>query len=107
MNSQNYENFTVSIDDRGIVRISLNVPDRPLNVLNQLVMDELKQIVDELEKSDQAKLAVIESSKESGFLAGADVNAIVGIDSSDQAMRQLLDGQMLFQSIESLSIPTV
>lgn len=107
MNSQNLENFAVSIDERGLVRISLNVPSRPVNILNQLVMSELRQIVDELEKCDKAKLAVIESSKKSGFLAGADVNAIVEIDSPDQAMRLLEDGQLLFQRIESLSIPTV
>ena len=50
---------------------------------------------------------MIESSKESGFLAGADVNAIVEIDSLEQAARVLQEGQRLFQSIESLSIPTV
>ena len=99
MNSQTYENFTVKMDERGIVRISLNVPGRPVNILNQLVMTELQQIVGELEKNETAKLALIESSKESGFLAGADVNAIVEIDSEVQALRVLEEGQSLFQRI--------
>lgn len=107
MNEREYKNFSVRIDDGGIVRISLNVAGRPLNILNQPVMAELKQIVNDLEDSAEAKIAVIGSSKESGFLAGADVNAIVEIDSSNYAMQLLEEGQLLFQRIEDLTIPTV
>jgi 3-hydroxyacyl-CoA dehydrogenase/enoyl-CoA hydratase/carnithine racemase len=107
MNNREFENFTVSCDDRGVVRISLDVPGRPLNILNPSVMAELNQIVEDLEQNPAAKVAVIESGKASGFLAGADVNEIVAIESPDRAMRLLEDGQSLFQKIESLKIPTV
>ncbi len=107
MNQKEYENFTVTIDDGGIVRISLDVPGRPLNVLNRSVMAELEHIVSELEESKFAKIAVIESGKESGFLAGADVNAIAQIDTADQALRIIEEGQLLFQRIAWLTIPTI
>lgn len=107
MNNQVFENFTISCNDHGVARISLDVPGRQLNVLNPAVMAELKQIVSALEHDPDAKVVVIESGKASGFLAGADVNEIVAIDSPDQAMRLLEDGQALFQQIESLKVPTV
>ena len=62
---------------------------------------------DELEESKFAKIVVIESGKESGFLAGADVHAIVEIESSEQAMRLIEQGQLLFQRIHWLKIPTI
>ena len=101
-----YENWEVNVDARRIVRIALNVPDRPLNVLNESVMDELQHIVSEVEDSDAA-LLVIESSKESGFLAGADVSVIANIESPEQALHLIEKGQLLFQRIEWLTIPTI
>ena len=93
--------------DRGIIRVSLDVPGRPMNILNQSVMTELQQIVSELEANQDAKLVVLESGKESGFLAGADVNAIANIESSEQALGLMKDGQAVFQRIAGLKIPTI
>ena len=107
MNNQEYKNFKVSFNDQGIARISLDVPDRPLNVLNPSVMSELKQIVEKLEQNSTVKVVLIESGKASGFLAGADVNEIVAIESPEQAVHLLEEGQALFQQIESLKMTTV
>lgn len=102
-----YENFSVSTDDRGVTVVSLNVPGRPLNVLDHLVMTELDQIVHDLESGSDIKLVVFQSSKESGFLAGADVSTIAGIESANEALRLIEAGQTLFQRIEWLPMPTI
>lgn len=107
MATQDYTNFSVGRDDAGVFRIVLNVPDKPMNVLDHNVMRELAQIVSELEQRDDVRLVVFKSSKESGFLAGADVEAIQAIRSPEQAERLIEQGQMLFSRIERLSMPTV
>ena len=107
MISETYKNFTVTTDARGVRRITLDVPDRPMNVLDHSVMTELERIVAELEESEDVKVAVFQSGKESGFLAGADVNAIASIDSPTHAARLIEDGQLLFQRIEWLPMPTI
>ena len=107
MNDKTYNNFTVTTDARGVRRVVLDVPDRHMNIFNPSVMTELADIVSDLENSTDVSVVVFESGKESGFLAGADVGLIAEIQTPDQAMRLLDDGQVLFQRIEWLKMPTI
>ncbi len=107
MNSKLYKNFQVTTDANGITKITLDVPNRPLNVLTHEVMDELDAIVHELESGLDTKLVVFQSGKESGFLAGADVRVIADIESASHALNLIEAGQTLFQRIEWLPVPTV
>ncbi|QDT12547.1 3-hydroxyacyl-CoA dehydrogenase NAD-binding domain-containing protein [Planctomycetes bacterium K23_9] len=107
MNNVTYKNFTVTVDARGVCQIVLDVPNRPLNVLDHSVMTELASIVSDLETSDTIKVVVFRSSKESGYLAGADVSAIANIQSPQHAARLIENGQLLFQRIEWLPMKKV
>ncbi|MCO8121137.1 3-hydroxyacyl-CoA dehydrogenase NAD-binding domain-containing protein [Stieleria sp. TO1_6] len=107
MNAQNYKNFTFECDDNGVIRVVLDVPGRPMNVLDHSVMTELDQIVTELEHRRDATVVVFQSGKESGFLAGADVESIGDIQSDQQAEQLLLQGQRLFARIEQLPMLTL
>ncbi|WP_182870086.1 3-hydroxyacyl-CoA dehydrogenase NAD-binding domain-containing protein [Rhodopirellula sp. JC639] len=107
MTRQQLTNLTLSLDDSGVYRIALNVPGRPMNVLNESVMAELEQAVNELETRSDVKLVVFKSTKESGFLAGADVEAIEAIESADHAERLMKQGQQLFDRIDHLPMPTL
>jgi 3-hydroxyacyl-CoA dehydrogenase/enoyl-CoA hydratase/carnithine racemase len=102
-----YNNFQIEHDARGVTTVSLDVPGRPMNVLTNEVMMELDQIVHELETGGDTKLVLFQSSKESGFLSGADVEALQQLDSATDAIRAVESGQMLFQRIEWLPFPTV
>ena len=107
MTTPDYIHFSVGCDDSGVFRIVLNVPDKPMNILDHNVMRELGQIIADLEQRDDVCLVVFKSGKESGFLAGADVEAIQAIRSPEQAERLLEQGQRLFDRIERLPMPTV
>ena len=45
MTFKSYENFQFDVDERNIATISLNVPNRPVNILNETVISELDAIV--------------------------------------------------------------
>ncbi|MDE0864911.1 MAG: 3-hydroxyacyl-CoA dehydrogenase NAD-binding domain-containing protein [Rubripirellula sp.] len=107
MNMKPYKNFCMCVDTRGVATITLDVPDRPLNILDKSAMAELDDIIRELENTPSLRLAVFQSGKESGFLAGADVNAIAEIGSATEAIRVIETGQNLFQRIEWLAMPTL
>ena len=107
MNQSNYQNFNVSTDSRGVATVSIDVPGRPMNVMSAEVMRELTEIVGEIERSSDVNMVVFDSTKESGFLAGADVSVIAGIDSPQEAARLIVAGQSLFQRIAWLPIPTL
>lgn len=107
MSDSAFKNFTVDTDARGVVTVSLDVPQRPLNVLDASVLEELEQIVSALGADAAQRLVVFRSHKESGFLAGADVRRIAEIESPDEARQLVARGQELFARIERLPLPTV
>lgn len=107
MDSNSYRNFTVKHNDHGVCRVILDVPERPLNVLTHGVMTELEQIISGIENDDDIKLLVFSSGKESGFLAGADVEQIKRLADSGSVEEMLLRGQGLFSRIENLPMKTL
>lgn len=107
MNTGPYTNFTVSKDQRGVVKVVMDVPNRPMNVFSQDVLGELGSIVDELEQAKDVQVALFRSSKESGFLAGADINGFTEVESSDAASELIKGGQDLFSRVEKLPCKTI
>ncbi|MEO1617290.1 MAG: 3-hydroxyacyl-CoA dehydrogenase NAD-binding domain-containing protein [Planctomycetota bacterium] len=107
MNGKDYKNFEVKVDDRGVATIRLDVPGRPMNVIDASVLTELDLILGELEVRDDIRLVIFESSKESGFLAGADVDVIRQIKSPDEAEEMLRRGQEVFDRLEALPMITM
>lgn len=107
MSNTEYKNFTVARDERGVMRVALDVPGRPLNVFDEDVLTELASIVDGLENSDDVHVVVFTSGKDSGFLAGADVSRIAEIDTDAAAREVAALGQDLFDRVERLPMPTV
>lgn len=99
--------YSANRDNDGVYRIVLDVSGRAMNIFNHAVMTELDLIITDLEGRTDIRLVIFKSGKESGFLAGADVGAIQGIASAEEAERLLLHGQRLFSRIERLSVPTL
>lgn len=99
--------FQVTTDADGVMTVTMNVPQRPVNVFTQDVMEELEAIVSEIESRSDLRLVLFRSGKESGFLAGADVRDIASINSPVQAGRLIDAGQQLFHRVDHLKTPTL
>ncbi|NND97772.1 MAG: multifunctional fatty acid oxidation complex subunit alpha [Pirellulaceae bacterium] len=102
-----YTNFTLDLDDRGVLTATLNVPDRPMNVFSQEMLQELRAIVDDLAQAKEVKVTVFRSGKESGFLAGADIKGFTDVKSSAEANDLIANGQNLFSDVEKLPCKTI
>lgn len=107
MIDRTFKNFRVTQDSRGVVTVTLDVPDRPMNVFDESVIEELHYVVEYLEQDRSIRAAVFTSGKDSGFLAGADVNSIQALQSPQEAERISGIGQQLFNRIANLYYPTV
>ncbi|MFZ9315571.1 MAG: enoyl-CoA hydratase, partial [Burkholderiaceae bacterium] len=70
----NLQHWTVSPDNRNptLLWATLQTQGSGLNTLSAAVLDELRQILDQLDKAPPAGL-IIASGKDSGFIAGADI----------------------------------
>ncbi|MCM2374603.1 3-hydroxyacyl-CoA dehydrogenase NAD-binding domain-containing protein [Aporhodopirellula aestuarii] len=107
MNEKQYTAFNVLMNSAGVLTVSLDVTQRPMNVFTTEVIDELDHIITDIESRRDVKLVVFRSDKESGFLAGADVRAIANITGPSQAGRLIDAGQQLFHRIDHISVPTL
>ncbi len=98
------------IDAREIGWITLDDPERNVNVLTDEVMRRLARVVDTARDAaiqGRARVIVVWSGKSDSFLAGADVDAIAALEDPGEAERAIRVGQAVFMAIEKLPVPTV
>jgi 3-hydroxyacyl-CoA dehydrogenase/enoyl-CoA hydratase/3-hydroxybutyryl-CoA epimerase len=67
----------IETDDRGITLITIDVPQRSMNVLTPELVSELGEAIEHVATTASIKGAIITSAKTSGFLAGADLTDLV------------------------------
>ncbi|MGE5154483.1 MAG: 3-hydroxyacyl-CoA dehydrogenase NAD-binding domain-containing protein [Bdellovibrio bacteriovorus] len=89
-----------------ILWLGLDQKGRSINLLSAPVLDALETRLDEIQPSPPRALA-IHSLKTSGFLAGADLGELAGIQDQESAARQIRRVHALLDRIESLPCPTL
>ncbi|MFA5589775.1 MAG: 3-hydroxyacyl-CoA dehydrogenase NAD-binding domain-containing protein [Lysobacteraceae bacterium] len=90
----------------GILVLTLERADAPVNALSQEVLEELDNIIERLE-IDSPKAVVIRSGKAAGFIAGADLKEFQEFDARGTVMDAIRRGQLVFERLNRLSCPTV
>lgn len=103
----NYQHWEMTKDASGIIWLGLDRQNAAVNSINEEVLDELNGLVHEISKMDQVKGLVIQSLKEKGFIAGADVKILSGFKTPKEAVNFVRKGQTVFSALEALTIPTV
>lgn len=106
MTKKKYKNWKVNHDDDGIAWLHLDVPKSSANTLNEQVIIELDSIVNDL-TDNLPKGVVILSDKESGFIAGADINEFTTFESEQAALVNIQRAHTIFSNIENLKCPTL
>ena len=101
-----YRNWKLSTDADNLVWLSLDKADSSTNVLSADVMSELDRVLDEV-AAQKPRGLVIRSAKESGFIAGADVEEFTKIKDPDDAMRLVKRGWDLYNKLAALPFPTL
>lgn len=77
------EHLSLVVDNDGIATITIDVPDKPMNVLGPQVMADMSSALDKIEHDDAIKGAIITSAK-TDFMAGADLKWLC--DTLDQKL---------------------
>ncbi|MFQ5509992.1 MAG: 3-hydroxyacyl-CoA dehydrogenase NAD-binding domain-containing protein [Leptospirillia bacterium] len=92
-------------EDGGIGTLTLDVPDKAVNVLSSEVLEELSGVLDELAGKSLTGLVVCSAKR--GFIAGADVNEIAEIVDPTTSTALVSRGQQVLIQLEKLKYPTV
>ena len=90
----------------GVCLLTLNKIESSQNVLSAAILEELEQAVDKVGQLSPTGL-IIQSGKENGFIAGADVSEFSKVESTEQAMGFVSHAHTVLNRIEQFSFPTV
>jgi len=99
-------NWSIEHDEHNIAWLTIDMPDTSTNTLSREVLEELDQVLATLAAEPPAGLVVL-SGKESGFIAGADINQFPQLTDKAEAIALIERGQKVFDALEQLPCPTV
>jgi len=103
-------NWRLDVDVEKIAWLTIDTPNSPVNTLSRLAISELETAilrVDDLVASGEAIGLVIQSGKESGFIAGADVSEFGQMADPSILPEALRRAHAVMDRIESLKAPVV
>jgi 3-hydroxyacyl-CoA dehydrogenase/enoyl-CoA hydratase/3-hydroxybutyryl-CoA epimerase len=98
--------LTMDVQD-GIAVITFDLPGESVNKIGRGVKDEFLALADRLEGDKDIRGAVLISGKPDVFIAGADIEEFLLLETAAQAERLSRDGQMLIDTVAKMRIPLV
>src|SRR5690606_37341986 len=99
-------NFRCHVDGDRVAWLTLDCPGSPVNRLSADVMHELGLALDYFDQTRPAGV-VIQSGKEAGFIAGADIDEFAGLDTPAKGMELVSRGWTLFNRLARVAYPTL
>lgn len=102
-----YNHWRLEGDKDQVLWLAFDRQNASVNTINREVMEELSDILDTLAKSTDYKGVVIVSAKKQGFIAGADISQFGKFKNIEEGVDLLRQGQLIFDKIENLKMPTV
>lgn len=104
--STNEKAVNTSLDADGILIVTLDMPGRRMNVLNDELSAGFDSAIKRIE-TDAAVKGVILTSAKKDFLAGADIDKVMQIDTPQAAMKMADEFKVLLRRIERCGKPVV
>jgi len=104
-----FKNLRFEVDADGVALISLDVADRPMNVITPALLAELREVVTQIVLREDVHGAVITSGKNNAFVAGADLKDFVGAYAQGvtpaQAATTIAEGAQILRDLERCGKP--
>lgn len=91
----------------GILRVTVNRQDRPVNALSKSSLEELRSLLQSIKADSGIRGVIFSSGKPGTFIAGADITEFEHLTSEAEARQVSEFGQSVFQELEDLPVPTV
>ena len=101
-------NIRLEIQSNDIAHVVFDRESSTANIFDRETMGELEAHIDSIEKNPILKGVIFRSTKDTIFIAGADINGFIGSDLDSKGLEEMVaEGQMVFERIAKLNIPTV
>lgn len=93
-------------DDTNIVVLSIDMENRSQNVINDVLLGELKNVTSRLQSEDNLS-GIIITSKKKDFLAGADIDKLFLVTDPLEMLEWLEDFKAILRKLETMGKPFV
>jgi len=104
--SHKYKNWHLETDEDEIVWLHFDMANSGTNVFSSDVFEEFFVILDQLAEMNPKGLIIL-SDKESGFIAGANIEEFTQLESKEEALELIRVGQSAFDKLEALPFPSL
>lgn len=94
-------------DGDGIATVWIDCPGKKVNTLSVSLMPEFEALFGKIGGDSRIKAVVIASGKDSGFIAGADIDDLGLVRTVAEGAKLSQNAQEAFARLEKLGIPTV
>ena len=94
-------------DGDGIATVWIDCQDKKVNTLSVDLMPEFTAVFGKISADPRIKAIVIASGKETGFIAGADIDDLGLVRTAVEGAKLSKNAQDAFRNLEKLGIPTV
>ena len=99
--------LTLSVRPDGLASLLFDLPDSPVNLMSVAVLEEFSALLADLRQRTDIEKIVLLSGKTAGFVAGANLEEIAGVDNSQIAAGAARLGQSVTIAWEHLPFVTV
>ncbi len=107
MDQKIYKHWSYTRDDNHILWLLLDRRNASVNTLNAEVLQEFSNLLNTLKGENTARGLVIQSGKQNGFIAGADIDQFKDLQIAEDALHLIQDAQTILAQLEALPIPTI
>jgi len=104
--NKQFKNWHLETDEDEIVWLHFDKANSGANVFSSDVFEEFFLILDHLAELNPKGLIIL-SDKESGFIAGANIEEFTQLESKEDALALIRVGQSAFDKLEALSFPSL
>jgi len=106
MLNKQWKNWHLETDEDDVIWLHFDKAESSTNVFSADVFAEFFEILDQLSGINPKGLIIL-SDKESGFIAGANIEEFTQLESEEQALELIRVGQSAFDKLEALPFPTL
>ncbi len=106
MSNKQWKNWHLETDEDDVVWLHFDKAGGSTNIFSSDVFAEFFEILDKLSEMNPKGLIIL-SDKESGFIAGANIEEFTQLESEEQTLELIKVGQSAFDKLEALPFPTL
>lgn len=101
-----YKHWKLNKDNDNILWLTLDRADAKVNSLNDEVFDEFDKVLDDV-KAENPVGVILQSGKNTGFIAGADITQFTSLKDESEAFKLIRKAQLVLDKLEALPMPTL